>query len=745
ESLSFHPDGDNLIAATRHNTLIWLNEERIRRAPEYRANQVEHREGWLGPVVYSPSGKLLAGAEGQENLVLRDSAQPWRRRAMGKCAEVKQILFSPDGRRLATRERDATVRLWDVAGRKMLFALVAKDKAVCTMVFSRDGKQLLTGGGTRAKAEAPSSPWKEAAIRVWDAATGAQVRVLKHPRLRAGVSSLALSPNGRTLAVASAGEVYLWDMKEGKPRRALARVGDGGEAIGLLQFSPDGEQLAGAAGNVVCLWHTASGRLFTPGPRETADALTAAITAVAASADGRLLATGGKDGRIDVWNLPARRLLRRLSGHAEAVAQLTFSPDGKTLASRSRSGVIRLWDPTSGRQRREIPSPPAHDTRTICLAYSPDGQTLVADYRAADGKAFGIALWDAKSGREIQNLKNTPGGGGLISALAFSANGERLQAVRRTGALQCWRAENGRFRVEEGPPPAAGDDSSPVALSAAFSSDGVLAIVDSGRQKIRVQEPSVAGRPRILPERVTAIQQLAFSPDGRYLLGNEAGDVFRVYEMASGQEVLMRRLPAPAKAGPFTFTADSRHIVSGMANATLLVWDVFTPTGIRGGRPARLWNDLKDEFAAWAHQAMSGMIAAGDETVAFLEHNLSTVEEPKAEQVTRWIAELDSDEFRVRERATKQLAKAGEAARAALERAHAGKPSLEVRRRIESLLAHFPNGFVADGETLRRRRAVAVLEHIGTPAARRLLRRLSEGADTSLTREAKKALTRLSE
>jgi hypothetical protein len=91
------------------------------------------------------------------------------------------------------------------------------------------------------------------------------------------------------------------------------------------------------------------------------------------------------------------------------------------------------------------------------------------------------------------------------------------------------------------------------------------------------------------------------------------------------------------------------------------------------------------------------------------------------------------------------LAKACETARAALERTRSARPSLEIRRRIETLPTTLDDP-VPEADTLRRLRAVVVLEHVGTPAARRVLRRLSEGtAEARLICAAKKALTRLSE
>ncbi len=113
------------------------------------------------------------------------------------------------------------------------------------------------------------------------------------------------------------------------------------------------------------------------------------------------------------------------------------------------------------------------------------------------------------------------------------------------------------------------------------------------------------------------------------------------------------------------------------------------------------------------------------------------------EHVRRLIAGLDSNRFAVREKAYRELLKLGDLAGPILRQASAGTPSLETRRRIDQLLAdlHRPPRSPAQIQTLR---AIAVLEYIGTPEARLLLRSLAEGApETRVTREALAAQKRL--
>jgi hypothetical protein len=112
-------------------------------------------------------------------------------------------------------------------------------------------------------------------------------------------------------------------------------------------------------------------------------------------------------------------------------------------------------------------------------------------------------------------------------------------------------------------------------------------------------------------------------------------------------------------------------------------------------------------------------------------------------QVARLLADLDSEEFAVRQKAMEALQQLGERAETALREALEGKPTLELRKRIEELLEGVRIGATAP-ERLRDLRAVEVLEHIGTAEARAVLRTLAEGAaEARLTREAKASLQRL--
>jgi len=155
----------------------------------------------------------------------------------------------------------------------------------------------------------------------------------------------------------------------------------------------------------------------------------------------------------------------------------------------------------------------------------------------------------------------------------------------------------------------------------------------------------------------------------------------------------------------------------------------------------QLWRRLTTENPVEAEQAVRAMAKAGDRAVTFLAPRLEP-SRADAGQIRRWIAELGSQRYAVRQEAFRGLASLGEAARPALVKAReSGKLSAEAKVRVDRLLAAQPVLVPRAPEARQAEWAVAVLQHVGTEPARRVLRRLASGAAAArLTRRAQAAL-----
>lgn len=740
EGLAYSPDGAMLAAresSPEAPMILWDARSGLVRLRLKRSRGLGITPFAGGAVAFAPDGATLVMTNNSGEVVLWDAVTGNKKGVLGKHdhPNVVRFVFTPNGKILASCGQDGTIRLWDVARQKPLHVLRATEKHVGAIVFTPDGKRLLSGGGSD----------KGGLIRFWDVGTGRQRSVLAIPKSASFVSGLDLAHDGRTLVVGGWGWAQLWDLQGGKYLRSLQDVRKGNPGMWLLRFAPDGKRLAGAMGNIVCLWDTATGRLVTLHRREAIGT----ISALALSADGRTLVAASSD-TCGVWDLPARRLRHRLRGHLGTIRHVALSPDGRYVVTASEDGSVRLWDAATGREHRRLWADLPNASRPSAVAYAPDGKLIATTHWSlsqSGGPRF-VRLWDADSGKELQRTALADRVHGWFIALAFRADGRRLLGTTAQGETYGWSIAEGRLgrRVVLDPP---AEDVDAVAYSPA----GLLATAGSQQQGITLWDQDVLCRRQTLYGPKCIWRRLAYSADGRYLAsvaGLLAGGdpaVFpdhslRVWEVASGQEVLSRQLPPHVGAGSLAFTPDGRTVVSGMTNATVLLWDVFPPSSSKRGEGTALWDDLAHSNARRAHRAVAALLAKGEAGVALLARRLEPAKLRPAARVARLLADLDSDDFTVREAATRKLAKMAEIARPALERARPSA-SPEARRRITTVLRRGTYS-VPSGQVLRSVRAVMVLEQAGTPAARNLLRTLAGGVpEARLTREAKTALERL--
>jgi outer membrane protein assembly factor BamB len=250
-------------------------------------------------VAISPDGKLLAYAGGSEfrqasnnrrtsgKVLLWDLAGGTSRGQLeGHTSKVLSVVFSPDGKTLATGSADKTIRLWDSATRRQRAVLKGHTDAVWSLAYSPDGKTLVSGS------------W-DGTAKLWNAVTGRELAGFRGHAEE--ILSVAISPDGTTMATGSADwTVRLWDLATHKQRSVL--TGHKG-AVYCLAFSPDGRTLATGSGDeIIKLWDAKTGKV-----RVTLSGHQSGISALAFSPNGRLLATAGRDDSVRLWSLAAAR------------------------------------------------------------------------------------------------------------------------------------------------------------------------------------------------------------------------------------------------------------------------------------------------------------------------------------------------------------------------------------------------------------------------------------------------------
>ena len=355
------------------------------------------------------------------------------------------------------------------------------------------------------------------------------------------------------------GEYQKWHLPDG----AIARLGKGkiGQSDRSVAFSPDGQRLAVASHIGVWLYDVATSRelaLFkTEGKAQS----------VAFSHDGTILASN--TGSVKLWNLSTKEHiatllpLRVVYGHSHVVA---FSPDGATLASGGGHSFVdlNLWDITTGENIAILKH--TDDVRT--LAFSPDGKMLASGGgRITD---CSILLWDVETRTNITTLE---GHKDRVNSVAFSPNGATLAsgAGFNSGAVKLWDVATGKniatFRHTER------------VNSVAFSPDGATLASGAGFNSGAVKLWDVATGKNIATFRhIDAVRSVVFSPDGATLASASDDGRINLWNMAAHNSVGFDG--ATNEVSSVAFSPDGTILASGVSGGTVKLWDVATWTNI---------------------------------------------------------------------------------------------------------------------------------------------------------------------
>jgi hypothetical protein len=476
-------------------------------------------------------------------------------------------------------------------------------------------------------------------------------------------------------------------------------------ADGKSLLTMNGHTGASRDGGVACVWDATTGK-------ELRHFLCYQHRGyVVASADGGVVAVsdylGDKAVRLrrvstgkELWKPPGK--------HSWEVA---LSADGKKLVTTGHDDhVLHLWDVTTGKELQRFEG---HRTPVMRIALAPDGKALASASIGVVGGDNTLRVWDVATGKERWTWSIPPS---RVLTFTFSPDGRLLVTVGR-------------------PPPRLPADPNVV---------GEVRLWDVATDKeIRRWEGHAQ---QAIAAAFSPVLTASFSPDGRTLATGGGDHSVRLWEVATGKERRAFRGHEDAVLS-VRFSPDGRRLASASYDGTVLVWDLTGRIGEDHSRARPLsadeleacWADLASGDAARAYRAILALAGSPDRGVAFLRGRLRPVEAADPRRVDRLLAALDGNDFAEREKAARQLEGLGFAAEPALRRALLGKPSLEVRRRVERILEKMEGGLM-----LRAGRGIEALELIGTAEARRLLQVLARGApEARLTQEAKAALQRL--
>lgn len=750
QSVAVDPEGKRLALANFGDGKVMLYElatgKELATCPGHR--------GGARVVVFSPDGKRLASGGKDKRIRVWDAATLREVRSWHVDRDmVSQLQFTPDGKGLAavmySNGTEGEFRFWDAAtGEEWPRRGSLADLRLVSFCFSADGKNLLTG-----------STAYPGLLQLWELATGKEIRTVA--RIQEGINRVALAPDGKSAWVIAgyAGiEPQQWDLSTGKQLLRLPHP-HYIRQIEDFALSPDGKYLAtGTYSHDVFLWDTTTGQRLSDfvGHRFL-------TTAAAFTPDGRHLWTGGFDETIRYWSAASGEQFRLFSREHNKVGEvwtLALRPDGKMLAAclsyrnntdpRKWSNDVRLWDLITGEERGPLHGDDDEDW-VRAVAFSPDGQLLAlrsgqrfSSRKEEHSEEQTIRLWDVATGKYRARLRCKQAG---AQGVAFLPDGRHVISALDKETIGFWDVETGRLTRRLSAGPSGGEH------TLLLSMDGRILVTGGSRdQPLHVWEIA-SGRERCRIERPNAEVYVvaALSPNCRILAWWDYGQPIRLWDLLAGKQLGELGGQANTVDPVFlTFSSDSRRLASTHSDGTVLIWDVAklspkaaTSVKISAKQLEELWNELGSADATKAYRALRNLAATPAQSVPLLRQQLPKTARVDAAKLSALLSDLDSERFERRERATQGLQGLGMLAEGAMRRALRKQPSLEVRRRLEQLLEKLESGERKTAE-LRTLRAIELLELLNTSESQQQLRDWSQGrADDWLTQEAKASLARL--
>jgi WD40 repeat protein len=506
---------------------------------------------------FSPDGKLVLTVSPKVLQLWDVATGTLLRTFQGHTKTIWAGEFSPDGGLIISASDDQTLRLWDAATGANIHILHHENR-VRSCAFSPDGQSILSAS-------------TDDTLRLWDVSSGESIFILRQDSNPQGIRSCAFSPDGGlVLSGGDDGTARLWNVATGD---LLHTFRGHSSPVKHSAFSPDSSLVLTATDysgdQTIQLWDVATGSL-----RHSLEGHTDMIRDCVFSADGKLILSGGNDLTTRVWNVATGETLHIFEIDKSSVMACAFSPDSRFALSASAGHTLWLWDVRTGALLHTFQG---HADSVHDCAFSSDGK-LIASV-SGDGTT---RLWDTTVRTAAQTLS---GHIARINSCQFSSDGTMVVTASDDTTVRLWTVQTGEvFRLFQG--------HQQLVTDAVFSPDDRLIVSASGAQEWMLLGP---GQPFRTPHALLLwevatgaivdtfreydrrARDCLFSPDGRFVLSCDDTGAVSLWDRRAGL-----RLPdisgRPAFRRAFAFSPDSRSLLSVGTERTftLLLWDLTT-------------------------------------------------------------------------------------------------------------------------------------------------------------------------
>jgi WD40 repeat protein/uncharacterized caspase-like protein len=480
----------------------------------------------------------------------------------GHSRAVQVTVFNPKGQWLASGSKDNTIKIWDLNTGNVLRTLYGHTSDINSLAVSPDGTILASGSG-RVYEERDAKYFyvggqvgggqEDTSVRIWDVATGRELRILSGHVLP--VTSLAFSPDSRTVVSASSDVIKVWEVASGKELKSI-------NVSSTKYETPTFRKVLtlGAASKEFKEYDQMRTRLLK---------FKNSTTQIAMDARGQFVAAGVPGKSFTIFDVEQGRELRNLEFKATADFgnSIAFSPDGQLLAYATSGEAVRLEDVARGRELRTLSTSLPKTTR-LQAHFSADGKCLLI-VGNPDNDAKHVQMWDVATGQRLREVEIHDN---RISRLIDLSPDNKLVAIIADGSsgIDLFDMETGR-EVRDLRTSRLGANSTSDQPAESLQTDDKLAKElhkrgQNNEEKLMEEEADIGS----FSNKYRSADAVAFSADGRWLVSKrnrigytsmETWDTSTGIEVRSGQTAKLKDIGNP------DFSPDGRFKVTAVYEA----------------------------------------------------------------------------------------------------------------------------------------------------------------------------------